>query len=129
LGFTPQEIEIIACISRYHRRRLPRKKDAGFSSLNKADRRAVRILSAILKVADGLDRTHFGVVQDVECKISENLIEVVVHATGDAELELWSARQKADMLQQLLGREVRIRLGVWAEDLILEEESRDVSFT
>ncbi|MCC6443917.1 MAG: Ppx/GppA family phosphatase [Armatimonadetes bacterium] len=127
MGFTPEEIEIMACVARYHRKRKPTKRDASYRSLDDRSRKAVRVLSGVLRVADGLDRTHFSVISDLECKVSERLIEVIVQPEGDAELEVYSARQKAGLLEEALGRPLRIRTGARVEDLILEDEKLNVS--
>ena len=54
--------------------------------------RTVRILSALLRIADGLDRTHFSVVRTLDVKIGAT-IKIIVHVTGDAELETWAAER------------------------------------
>ncbi|MCD6361275.1 MAG: HD domain-containing protein, partial [Armatimonadetes bacterium] len=63
--FDDRERAIIAALACYHRKALPKKKHRIFGNLSGPDRRVVRSLAAILRVADGLDRSHGGVVQDV----------------------------------------------------------------
>src|SRR5205823_6222075 len=58
LGVTPEEQVLIANVARYHRGASPRKKHRIFAALDKPLRRRVRVLAAILRVADGLDRGH-----------------------------------------------------------------------
>src|SRR5688572_32878350 len=57
-GFEPAEAEIIALITRYHRKSAPKKSHADFSALSAKTRRAVRTLAAILRFAETLDRSH-----------------------------------------------------------------------
>src|SRR6185295_8915291 len=57
-GFDPAEIEIIALVARYHRQSAPKKSHAEFGALGRADRRTVRMLGAIVRLAEGLDRSH-----------------------------------------------------------------------
>jgi exopolyphosphatase/guanosine-5'-triphosphate,3'-diphosphate pyrophosphatase len=64
-GFDPDEVEIVALIARYHRQATPKKSHEGYGDLKPAARRAVRLLSAFVRVAEGLDRSHAQVVQDV----------------------------------------------------------------
>ena len=105
-GLTADEIEVIANVARYHRRAMPELKHQGFDSLTSRMKRVVRILSALLRIADGLDRTHCSVVRTVNVKAGKTMtIEVTV--TGDAEMELWAAKNRADLLQQVFRQRVR----------------------
>lgn len=105
-GLTAEEIEVVANIARYHRRALPSAKHEGYADLSLQLKRTVRILSALLRVADALDRTHFSAVQTVNVKIAQTLtIEAVV--SGDAAMEIWSAAQRTDLLEQVFRRRVR----------------------
>ena len=65
LGFSPVEIEVIALVARGHRKQAPRLSDPEVQALPPASRRLVRGLAALLRVADALDRTHFGVIERV----------------------------------------------------------------
>ena len=57
-GFDPQEVEVLALVARYHRRGTPRKSQRPFGALPGKLRRTVRALAAILRLAEGLDRSH-----------------------------------------------------------------------
>jgi len=61
-GLTADEIEMIANLARYHRRALPRRKHATQQALPGNNRRTLEVLSALLRIADGLDRSHFSVI-------------------------------------------------------------------
>ena len=105
-GFAADEIEVIANIARYHRRATPALKHQGYQSLTPRLKRVVRILSALLRIADGLDRTHFAVVRTVKVKAGKSVtIEAMV--TGDAEMELWAAKNRADLFEQVFRKPVR----------------------
>ena len=101
--FTDREQAIIAALARYHRKALPRKKHRIFGGLKKRDRRAVRKLAAILRVADGLDRTHDNVVRDVSVERDDEALRIVAHVTEDAGPELWAARKKSDLFEDVFG--------------------------
>ena len=105
-GLTAEEIEVVANVARYHRRSMPSAKHEGYAGLSVKLKRTVRILSALLRVADALDRTHFAAVQTVNVKIGQMLtIEAAVN--GDAAMEIWSASQRTDLLEQVFRRRVR----------------------
>ena len=62
LGFTEDEKELIANIARYHRKSFPEMKHQQFAALSKKDQRTVRILAAILRVADGLEPYRYRLI-------------------------------------------------------------------
>lgn len=108
-SFSAREIEVMALIARYHRREAPSKQHRRFRALPKRWRRVVQIGSAILRIADGLDRTNCSVVVDVACRARPDEIELLVENRGDAELEIWSARSRSKLLEHVLGRDVLVR--------------------
>jgi exopolyphosphatase/guanosine-5'-triphosphate,3'-diphosphate pyrophosphatase len=65
LGFQRDELEIIGLVARYHRIAAPKASDPEFRALSQSARAVVRALSAVLRVADACDRSHFGVVRDI----------------------------------------------------------------
>lgn len=112
LTLPPRERLLVALISRYHRRRGPRRKHREFGSLPAGDQQTVRRLAGLLRVADGLDRGHTGAVAKVEATIlpgSLVLTAVPARTGADITLECWSAGQKADVLAKAAGRPVQIR--------------------
>lgn len=59
-GFNAREVELVAQIARYHRRSLPKESHADWAALSPEDRVLVSKMAAILRVADGLDRSYGG---------------------------------------------------------------------
>jgi len=57
-GFTENEVELIAQVGRYHRKSEPTRAHAEFASLSAEDRKRVRLLGGILRVACALDCTY-----------------------------------------------------------------------
>lgn len=104
-GLAAEEIEVIAAVARYHRRALPTLKHEEFDRLAPRVQRVVRVLASLLRIADGLDRTHFSLVQAVTIKFGEQ-ITIRVQLTGDAEMELWAAKSRADLFEQVFHRPV-----------------------
>jgi exopolyphosphatase/guanosine-5'-triphosphate,3'-diphosphate pyrophosphatase len=102
-GLTAEDIDVVANIARYHRRALPAFKHEGYALLTPRLQRIVKILASILRIADALDRTHFSVVQTINVKIGKTIVIQAV-VTGDAEMELWTAKNRADLFQQVFRR-------------------------
>ena len=107
-GFEPDEIDVIALVTRYHRHATPKRHHVGFTDLDKEHRRAVTVLSAFLRLAETLDRSRHGVVRGIEVRERLGEVRLNVQAVGDAELEVWAAHKQAKALEEALGRKVRI---------------------
>jgi exopolyphosphatase/guanosine-5'-triphosphate,3'-diphosphate pyrophosphatase len=100
-GFTERETQLVANVARYHRKGPPRPKHPEFAALRKADQRQVRVLAALLRIADGLDRGHNQIVEAVHCQVREGRATFHVLTWHDAEIELWGARRKADLFEDV----------------------------
>lgn len=107
-GFEPDEIDIIALVTRYHRRATPKDHHIGQQDLNKSQRRAVEVLSAFLRLAETLDRSRHGVIRGLEIRERLGQLRIKVQAVGDAELEVWAAHKQAKALEEALDRKIRI---------------------
>ena len=103
-GFDPQEIEIIALLARYHRQATPKKEHEGFGGLKGGLRRTVRTLAAMLRLAEGLDRSHAQIVTALDVVPRGDQYVIRLRASGDAELELWAAPRHAAPLEDVLKR-------------------------
>jgi exopolyphosphatase/guanosine-5'-triphosphate,3'-diphosphate pyrophosphatase len=109
-GFEPDEVELIALIARYHRQATPKKSHEGYGLLKGTLRRTVRTLSAIVRLAEGLDRSHGQVVETVDVVPKANEYVIRLRTTGDAELELWAAHRHAAPLEDVLGRPLQFEV-------------------
>ncbi len=107
-GFSEQEREVLALLARYHRKARPKRRDAEYAALPRRWRRAIRVLSGILRVADGLDRSHHQLVRGVTVDRQGETLTLKVQTTGDSELEVWGARRKSKLLARALGVKLRI---------------------
>lgn len=107
-GFEPDDIETIALIARYHRRATPMRDHEGFADLPRKRQRIVTALSAILRLAESLDRSHSQVVASLTLEDRGKDALLTLHTTGDAELELWAASRHAEPFEQLIGKPVRV---------------------
>ncbi len=105
-GFTPEEIRIMANIARYHRKSKPSSSHEQFALLSGRGKHIVRIGAGLLRLADGLDRSHSGVVSSLLVSIHRRKIDVKIKARGDSQLEIWGARRKMGMLAATFGRSI-----------------------
>jgi exopolyphosphatase/guanosine-5'-triphosphate,3'-diphosphate pyrophosphatase len=107
-GFDPEEIDVIALIARYHRQAAPKKSHGDYGALPSALRERVKLLSAFVRVAEGLDRSHAQVIHDVSVKDGGGALLVQAEAQGDAELEQWAAQRYLAPLEDAIGKSVRV---------------------
>jgi len=107
-GFTADEIELIANVARYHRRAIPEDDHRNLKDLDAKHRETLTVLGGILRLADALDRSHFGVIQSIYCTAIPEALEISLTATDDAALELWAARDRKELLAQGLNRAIRL---------------------
>jgi exopolyphosphatase/guanosine-5'-triphosphate,3'-diphosphate pyrophosphatase len=105
-GFTPEEVQLLAGLVRWHRRGDPRPTD----ELPLVDEDRLRPLTALLRLADGLDRGRAGAVEHVRVRVGPSLVAVKVecNGNGDCELELWGARRKRELFEKLFGRDLEL---------------------
>lgn len=109
-GLSAEEIERVANVARFHSKRKPRKREPGLRELGKDERKVVRWLAAVLRIAEGLDRSHYQLIRSLRVRRTSTGVSILVAARREAQLELWSARRRADVLEKLAGGAVRIAL-------------------
>ena len=109
-GFDPVEIEIIALLARYHRQATPKKSHEGYGDLNGATRKAVKAMAAMIRLAEGLDRSHAQALTGLELYPRGDDYLARLRTAGDAELELWAAHRHVAPLERLLGKPVRFEV-------------------
>lgn len=130
LGFTENEKEIIANLARYHRKSHPKSKQhPEFARLSGDEKETVRKLASILRIADGLDRTHSSAVSSVTIPPLEGgkgavstspleggkagvtfFLTKKSGSTANLELEIWGAEQKKKLFEDTFDVSVSFQL-------------------
>lgn len=105
-GLTPRQKQIVAAVTRYHRKASPSLKHEAFQLVPVKDREMVLILAAILRVADAVDRDHEAKVIGLELVIQPKKISLVLEAEVDVAIELWAIRKKQRLFEQVFHREL-----------------------
>jgi exopolyphosphatase/guanosine-5'-triphosphate,3'-diphosphate pyrophosphatase len=105
-GLDEERKTIIALLARYHRRTKPKMKHKYFAALPPMKRKCVQKLAAILRIADGLDRSHTNAVNSVSCKIGETDIAFILHVRVNSSAELYAAQKKASLFEEVFSRHV-----------------------
>jgi exopolyphosphatase/guanosine-5'-triphosphate,3'-diphosphate pyrophosphatase len=107
-GFKEEEIEIIANVARYHRRSTPKKRHGEYWKLKPAIRKRIKKLSGILRIADGLDRSHYQNVKDLQVFSGDKEIKINIRTEGEPYLEIWGAERKSDLFKEMTGKKLKI---------------------
>ncbi|MCL2647036.1 MAG: Ppx/GppA family phosphatase [Phycisphaerales bacterium] len=106
-GFSLHELDLMSNIARYHRRSPPKKSHSEYIALPPEDRDRIWKLAALLRIADGLDRGHYGNVQHLKTIIRRNTVSIRLSTKTDPALELWAARHKTDMFELAYDRRIK----------------------
>ncbi|HBE80386.1 MAG TPA: Ppx/GppA family phosphatase, partial [Firmicutes bacterium] len=101
LGFNQTEIMIIATTAFFHRKTVPRKKHPEFSDLEKPIQKIVLLLSAILRLAETLDRSHTGLITHARFLSHEDNLILEIAAAQDCQLELWGLKNHQKAIEEL----------------------------
>ena len=110
LPLDSRERQLVAAVARYHRKALPHCGHRVFASLPQDQRQRVRRLAGILRLADGLDRSHGSIIRDVRCEKTDDRLLVTCYAGGPADDELTYGQKKAQLLSEVLGLPVEVRI-------------------
>jgi len=100
-GWSAREVELIANVARYHRKASPKKRHRNLARLDRADRRLLRRLAAILRVADGLDRTHTQRLTAVGVESGRRTTRLVLAAESDPQVDRWDAERRAGLFSRV----------------------------
>lgn len=110
-GLSARQIEIVAQIARYHRKAPPDRRHRPFGALSDRDRALVARLAALLRVADGLDRSHAQHTQGVHVRFGNGVVHIEPMGEALSQDDLAAAAAKADLLRDITGSKVDITPG------------------
>jgi exopolyphosphatase / guanosine-5'-triphosphate,3'-diphosphate pyrophosphatase len=107
-GFSPRQQEIIAAVARYHRGALPKRRHEALQRLDEGDRALVERLGALLRLADGLDRSRSQRVASVQARVEDGTAILTLAGEGDLGIEGYGARDKGDLFRRAFGIPIEI---------------------
>jgi len=99
-GFTDTERQMIALLCRYHRRTMPVSRHSPFQTLDPESRRAILLLTPLLRIADSLDRSHEQRVSDLQVQLRNASVAIALESGRDTDLEMWAAERVADSFRE-----------------------------
>ena len=107
-GWAQEEQRVVANVARYHRKSMPSESHKNYAALGVNERHIVRRLSALLRIADGLDRSHSSAVEKLQCDIKNDQILLDLTCRRDLHLEHYGFEKKRDLFHAVFGLEIVI---------------------
>ena len=107
-GFSPEEVQIIAHVARYHRKSLPKPTHASFYEMSASAQHITLHLAAMLRIAEGLDRSRFQHVHIVSVTIDRADIHIRIKGVHDVQLDIWGALRWKDLIEELYKRSLHV---------------------
>ena len=107
-GFSACERRIIAATARYHKGSLPKPKHEAMQGVDADERVTIERLAAILRLADGLDRSGGQRVTAIEVELLPGTLTIGIAGRPPFDAEIYGAMRKADLFEQVWPVNVRI---------------------
>jgi exopolyphosphatase/guanosine-5'-triphosphate,3'-diphosphate pyrophosphatase len=114
VGLDEREKRIVANVARYHRGAKPKLKHKGFAVLEPEDREIVTMLGAILRLADGLDRSHTDAVRGLDIRLDGDRLVVLVDCPFGCSAEVWAGEKKGRFFGEVFDVRVAVRQRLYA---------------
>ena len=106
---TDEEIKIIGCVGRYHRRAGPQKTHSFYSSLSTEDKILVQKLSALLRIANALDRSHKQKIKNIEVRFNKAQdVTLLVESKDNCLLEKADFAEKKGLFEEVSGSKINL---------------------
>jgi putative phosphoesterase len=106
LSLSDRERDVVALIARYHRRALPKLEHRHYAVLPDCYKVMVEVLGGMLRLADGLDRSHQALVKDIACDVSKDAVKITLTAEENIDAEIEFGMIKSDLFKRAFGRTV-----------------------
>ncbi|MEW6152763.1 MAG: Ppx/GppA phosphatase family protein [Actinomycetota bacterium] len=110
-GFSPEEVAALAALGRFHRGSDPRVSREPLASLSPEWQQTVPKLAALLRLADGLDRSRSGGVEVVRADLNGSRVKLSVESSADVDVDIWGARRKRELFEKLFDRRLEVLAG------------------
>ncbi len=108
IGLSEAQQNIVANIMLYHRKSTPTLEDGSFRALTPKERLVVIKLSALMRIADGLDVSHTGRVKDIQFGPKKNIWKLTLLGEDDLLLEKWTLEKRQKLFQDVFSVKLEI---------------------
>ena len=107
-GISPDELRVIAAVSRYHRKSGPKADHIEYMSLSAENKVTVLKLASILRVADALDCSRRRRFRKMKLVLRGHVLAIQVADSGDFRLERLYLNQKGNLFSEVFGLDLKI---------------------
>jgi exopolyphosphatase / guanosine-5'-triphosphate,3'-diphosphate pyrophosphatase len=107
-GLGSKDLRMVACIARYHRKGHPKPTHKVYRDLDRNAQEAVRRCAALLRIADGLDRSHASTAVKLHAAIGPKTVRVIVKQHPESDTDLFGAERKSLLFEEVFGREIEL---------------------
>lgn len=121
LGYSEEEVEIIANIARYHRGSEPKESHLAYWTLPGNIRKLVEDMAAILRIAEALDRSHRQLIPHLSVElekpgrgqtgIQQSTLNLVLPPGETYEAESWALSEKKALFEKQFNVKLGIKIG------------------
>jgi exopolyphosphatase / guanosine-5'-triphosphate,3'-diphosphate pyrophosphatase len=108
-GLADHEREIVAAVARFHRRSDPDAGHKDLEGLSGVETRLVRKLSALLRLADALDRSHHQPIARLRAAERRGMLRIEIAARAPVELELWDVERETPLFRRVFRMGVDVK--------------------
>ena len=105
-GLSKTENTIISLIAKYHRGKKSPQDSEQFQNLPRTERMIILKLTAILRVADALDRGHGQKLSDISFNLSNDALTIKTKNHQNISLERLAILQKGDFFESVFGLKI-----------------------
>jgi exopolyphosphatase/guanosine-5'-triphosphate,3'-diphosphate pyrophosphatase len=107
-GLTQDELQLVAHVARYHRRSRPKPAHIEYMAMPRERRMTTNKLAALLRVADALDASRTQHVRNINCRISDEYLQIITPTTADVSLEERMLAMQGDLFEDIYGLQIRL---------------------
>jgi exopolyphosphatase / guanosine-5'-triphosphate,3'-diphosphate pyrophosphatase len=107
-GLGSRDLLLAALVARYHRGAEPRVGHEGYVSLARNRRLTVNKLSAILRVANALDRSHTARPLDLTLQLEEGTLKIVANTRSEIAMVQHRVGERSQLFEQVYGMRVGV---------------------
>jgi exopolyphosphatase/guanosine-5'-triphosphate,3'-diphosphate pyrophosphatase len=107
LGFDQKEVAIMADLARFHRKKLPRRRDLEMDVLDEEGQEIVVLLSGLLRLAESLDRSHRRLVRSALFhKGKKGTVLLRIETEEECQMECWGVESDKKAFERTFGKEL-----------------------
>jgi exopolyphosphatase/guanosine-5'-triphosphate,3'-diphosphate pyrophosphatase len=87
---------------------MPTAEHNAWQTLSAEDRKAVLLMTPILRLADNLDRSHGQRIDSVEARLRDGQVTLQIRSRGNIDLEQWGAERTGATFRDVYNRSITV---------------------